>query len=186
MLRSDGPNDVIKFLNEAGGSPLTDASWDESLYNVSTLFNNPQLSTTELFLNHELSRCNDPRNSSTQVLCFKHKNDSSYTDLLKNDILQMLKSLKLKETFKPEMLEGYLQFLKAKQTLDKEFHQSEKRIVHIKDLPQMFPNLILDWVELLNQRLLRESRVSDEDEIGIESPILISKLSELLVKSDKR
>lgn len=186
LVKSTGEKDMIAFLNEAGGSPLTDASWDEDSYNTSRHFYNPLLRTTAFFLGHEISgRCNDPRNSSNEILCFRFQS-SSTSPGHRRDILEMFKSLSMNGNLKVQATESYLTFLNSKQLLEKEFNSSEKMVFRIKELPRMFPNLTLDWVKLINENLLSHSHITDDDEIGIEKLKLFEKLSELFTSLEKR
>lgn len=49
----------------------------------------------------------------------------------------------------------------------------------------LFPSLDVDWLTVINNQLVEESKLSEEDSVLIEDIHQMTKLSEFLVKTDQ-
>jgi hypothetical protein len=188
LVRESGVDEMISYLLELGGSPiLNNGTWDNERFDLQNLFYREPDHATFLFLDHKLLRCKDPRNTSSKVLCFRMNNGWKFGEKVENDTLDILKPLQLDSDVKVAAVKNFIEFLQIKRPLQNKFSKTGKaKIVQIKNLKEMFPNLDLDWLKIVNLQLMEHSQKSEDDEIMIENPELMQQLATVLTKLDKK
>lgn len=188
FIRENGAKDIISYLRQSGGSPLaTNGKWNEKNFDVETLFEQEPESALWIFLDQFLSRCDDPRDNSTEILCFKADDKWRFIKREEQDSKDILKLFKLDDDVKEDAFNDYNNFLMKKQPVQVELTgKREMEVLKIKDLKKKFPELNLNWLKIINNQLLRQSQVTEDEEILLGKPDLMRALFALLVDMDKK
>ena len=156
----------------------------EENFEIDTLFEAQTNHAMTLFFDHFLNRC---KFENIEKLCLKMKIFWRYNKEVKIDLPNILKPLKLPEEQKEQAVNDFLNFLLIKQPIQMEFRNlSAPEIIKIKDLNRKFPEVQLDWLNLVNKQLLSRSKVTEDDEILIENPKLLGELLKAFAKLDKK
>ena len=131
----------------------------------------------KLFFDHELERC---VKNSTEYLCFQMSTGWKFTTEDEKDATNLLKHLKLPEDQINEIVDDFLHFLRKKKLIQEEFEEmNEPEVIKIADLSEKFPQIKLDWLELINNQMLSNLKVSGNDEILFENPrMMVEHLNE--------
>ena len=126
----------------------------------------------KLFFDHQLERC---VKNSDEYLCFTMSTGWKFTTEDKKDATRVLKHLKLSEDQITEIVDDFIHFLRKKKLIQDEFEEmSESSVVKIADLSEKFPQINLDWLKLINSQMLSDLKVSENDEIFIENPRMMT------------
>lgn len=193
FIRENGVKDIMSYLRQSGGSPLiTNGHWNEKNFDIKTLFEQEPESSLWIFLDQFLSRCDDPRDnsnasSSTEILCIKTDDTWRYLKREEQDSRDILKLFKLDDDVKERAFNDYNNFLMNKKPVQVELTgKKESEVLKIKDLKTKFPELNLNWLKIINNQLLRQSQVTEDDDILMGKPDLLRALLTLLVDMDKK
>lgn len=178
----------MSYMRQSGGSPLiTNGNWNEKNFDIKTLFEQEPESSLWIFLDQFLSRCNDPRDNSTEILCIKADDTWRYIKREEQDSRDILKLFKLDDDVKARAFNDYNNFLMKKKPVQVELSgKKETEVLKIKDLKTKFPELNLNWLKIINNQMLRQSQVTEEDDILMGKPDLLRALLTLLVDMDKK
>lgn len=172
-----------------GGSPiLSNVTWNEDSFDIARLFKSEPDFALRLFLCHRLMRCEDPRNSSQHILCFKYDAYLAYDVFEIDDASYILKHLK--------HLNLDLDFVRNRLSMQKEFLQEQDeeqitdktkfKILQIKELSMEFPGTPINWLEMINSQLFSDSQITEDDEILIQDISQLKRFADFLKQSDKR
>lgn len=126
----------------------------------------------ELFFDHEIDYC---KNGTMEMLCFQQSDYFTFSENYEIDeILGILKSLKIDENYKHRAAKIYVTYLKLKKIVQDKFEVYSKEfiIVKIKEMYTRYPSKYLDWQAMINSQLLRNSQQTLDDEILIYNPQL--------------
>lgn len=178
-----GKQEAVDFLMRNVKSPLvvTNEKWNESDFNIQQIFEFQPHLASQLFFDHSLSRC------VNETLCLKHYVQWTYDKTLILDVEDVLKSLKLEKTAIETAFKSFSNVMRLKRIIQvKVRNSSQSETFRIKELPNRFPELHIDWLRFINSHQLHSSEASKEDEIIIESPEAFDWLSKAFAQMDKR
>lgn len=186
-VRATAGSELISYLRAMGGSPLvTNGAWNVSNFNPKVWFDFEPNFATILFLQHHLNQCKDPRNQSQEILCFQ-ADQKKYHGKLEQEILKVLKSLKLNQSAKEAATESAINFILRKRSIVGELENIAKfEVVKIKDLAAKFPKYNLNWLKIINDQLMKKSRHTGDDEILFENPDMMTQLFKLMEETKER
>lgn len=187
LIREVGVKDATSYLMKLGGAPLlTNGSWNDEAFNISTLFTSEPDLATKLCLGHHLMHCKDPRNASREILCFENDDTIVITETLVTDTMYVLKHLKLDSAAMEEGLATFVQFLILQRSLRVTFSDYPFKVINIRDLKKAFPMIpMMDWLKVINSQLTSDSQVTGEEEILIRNFDKMKSFAKLMMLVDK-
>lgn len=169
-----------------GGSPLlSNGSWENESFNISKLFTSEPDLATKLFLGHHLARCDDPRNISREILCFKGDTEFIKSDKLENDFTYILRFMHIDSNLVEKGVKSLIDFMQKQETVRNET-KAVSLVMTIEELKYKFAMIPINWLELINSQMLRDSQVTEKEEIFVENPETMENLATLLMHEDRR
>lgn len=192
LVRSNGIDDITTHLHEIEQSLfLTDATTDDEFFNIEKLFQSEPDHATWIFLDARLTRRNDPRNVSKEILCFEVEYFWTYEENFENDTLNILKSFNISRLQKEKIAKNFAHFLSIKLPKIFKLYQfadptRDSSFWKIGDLKNKLTGFNLNWLKIINDQLMADSHVSESDEILVENIELMRQHLNALAELDKR
>lgn len=185
-VRETAANDLLSILRGYGSlSLLPDGPGLNPDFDMTKLFEFEPYQAFRTFLNHRFTRCDDPRNSSKTILCYRKIEGYEYNEGMEEEYLRLMKPLNMTEATKRELIKNCAGFLLTRQqSIDSLDEIEYDKIFKIRDLSSYFSSLNINWFKIINRLQFRDSQVTEDEEILIESPDLIKELLFLLEKSE--
>lgn len=186
LIRKDGVNDITAHLMKLGGSPLlANGTWDDESYNIKTLFLLEPGFALKFLFNQILARCEDPRNVSQEILCFKKDEDFKFAPEFESDVIDILKPLKLNTMVMETGVKNLMNFMREKEAIQNKSSEDDSTVVTIKDLSEII-SIPIGWLEFINSLLFSNSQIEEDEEIMISNLEVMKALGKLLMNEDKR
>lgn len=180
LIETRGTNDVFAYLRRIGNYQFTrDGAADVKKF----IEAQPDLSI-RLFFDYEMTFC---RNGSKEFLCMGSNNYWSYSDDWElNATVDALSSLLVDKSTKFAVVQGFVDFLQKKMKVQNRlrYNITDIEVLKIKELYERYPSKYLDWLQIVNNQLLVESKRTLEDEIMIFNTKRTEGLHKLFVKLD--
>ncbi|KAG5669536.1 hypothetical protein PVAND_017423 [Polypedilum vanderplanki] len=186
------------WTNNVPNSFNEDELWTGETFNISRYFEDEPYHALLLFFDLEIKRCEN------DVLCLKKPEESwgyvekeeidfgIYNELLRtlDDAFRMrpqLKKILIDQLYWPA-IKRKRNFFKNRNMILEKFRKEEKTKIKIKNLQVLFPkNFKIDWLTIINSEFFEESKMTENDEILIESGIdLLQKLAKNFMETDKK
>lgn len=161
-IKKHGRDEIFSFLNLFGGSPLiTNGEWDETEFNVETLFEVYPKIALQFFTGYKLKRI--PlflEGGSIPSLLY----DFDHGLPKQKDLLTLFDKLKLEERKQKTAMRDFAEFTKLND-VPKIEDSSKSTTVQIKDFGALVPQIKINWLKFFNSQLLTEDQVTENDKI---------------------
>jgi hypothetical protein len=207
FVRKNGVREMREYLKSIGLSFYPET--DQSAVNITKLFEDEPNKALNVFLRHYLTRTTF---MNKEVLALKswiffepELSFGAYQDMFYEmfEIYRNKSSDKFKAEFK-DIGERSLKFYTlqvnlfntwGKKNLKPIFlikqaalrgSKTNRTMFAIKDLKRLTPNLKIDWLKVINELLLSESKLTENDEILVEVPMKIKRLDKFMTTVDKK
>jgi Peptidase family M13 len=200
-IRREGKQLVAGFLKSLSFPLVEGADWWPDKTNVTDLLFSKAL-RIELFLNHKISRCDDPRNPEKEIKCFKYnvafeflnKIIAAYPEKTKKDFWGLLSEVNFTLTVDDDLIRAsidHLQFFFEEKVKFKHSGRVAVPIIlPIKDIGRLLtPNseLNMDWLSFVNVAFFEHSKAqSGDEEILIEDWEVFAHAMKLIEETDIR
>jgi ribosome-associated translation inhibitor RaiA len=90
----NGTTEILDYIKSWGGSPYVSGdSWNPDDFNITKIFDLEPKHAVRLFLNQIVEKCENPQNSSMEILCVKSYGREILSNDQFNDIIDMLKQI---------------------------------------------------------------------------------------------
>lgn len=160
-------------------------SFDDERFDVKNAMKVRPRMSIEFFYDHVLKRC---KNNSAEFLCFDQTNVWTFTENEEiTEVLRILKDLKIDTNYKNRAAANYVSYLKMKRKIQDKFkaYTDQTVILSIKEMYVKYPSKYLDWLQMINNHLLRDSHQTLDDEILIYNPKLWEELHKIFVELEE-
>lgn len=154
-------------------------TWDEESFDLQKLIS--QGYGADFFFIYEFHR------SPSGNLGFNNSWEFFVVPSDKKQLSAFLNPLDIDENVKAEAIDNFYEFIAIRESIYKNFKDSKSILtVKIKDMHTSLPQLKLDWLGIVNSKLLQRSQVTNEEEIFIENPELMGALLANMSRIDKK
>lgn len=145
--------------------------WNATNFNRFEMFVKEPLHSSRFFLDHKLTKLD----KTSASLYFEMNDDWIYKPFMKYVTKEILLDYSGRDTTVQDFL-GFM--LQKKEIHSKLMEKLEPEIFFIKELKNKFSNEI-DWLTIINQQLLEDSKVTEDHKILIGNPELLRQLLKL-------
>lgn len=187
-MRERGSKDMVFVLQQfIGPNFLKDENQENEVFDLKNLFEHEPDHTMLVLLDHQLSRCKNPRNESNEIFCFKMNNGWNASSINENEATDILQPFNLTQGSKKVMIKDMFSFLSLKEVVQEKFKTSEsQKLLKVSELYQKFPTLKLDWIKMMSAQLLNASQLNNDDITLIKNPELLQQLLVLTASLNRR
>lgn len=122
------------------------------------------------------------------MLCLNQNGDYTLSEFHElPQTLEILKSLKISKTYKVQLANHFKSYLTTKKTIQEKFksNSGETAIMTIREMTEKYSSKHLDWLQMINKQLLRDSQKTLDDRILIENLQLLKELHTLFEKLEE-